>query len=216
MNRNDLTIIYYTSNRENPIFEDYIQRHLLSVCGNIPIISVSQKPISFGDNICVGDVGANDNNLYRQIQIGCENAKTPFVACAEADCLYPPDYFRLDPITIDSIYRYNNIYILKRSRHEFLRKEWCEGAQIAGREYLIDLIKEAMHGMQMWNEESRPRMNPYREIVRQWLWYGTDIPVISIKTGRGLRANASTLSSQGIVSLPYWGSYSRLRRKLGL
>jgi len=216
MNKNDLTIVYYTSNQEKPEFEDYIQKHLLSVCDDFPIISVSQKPINFGENICIGDVGANDNNLYRQVQVACEAAKTPFVAMAEADCLYPPDYFKCWPIKLDSIYRYNPIFILKRSRHEFLRKEWCEGAQIIGREYVIDLIKIEMKDKDMWNEETRPHINPYKHITRQWFYYGTDIPVISVKTGDGLRAGTSTLYPQGITSLPYWGSYKRMIRKLGL
>jgi len=216
MNKTDLTIIYYSSNREKPEFENYIQRHILSVCGDLPIISVTQKPMDFGRNICVGDVGANDNNLYRQIQIACDEAKTPFVANAEADCLYPPSYFRLSPIAENVIYRYNNIVILKRSRHEFLRKEWCEGAQIAGREYLLSLINDAMKGLPMWNGETRPHLNPYKPITRKWLYYGDDVPVISVKTGNGLRAGTSTLSPQGITTLPYWGSYRRMYRKLEL
>ena len=65
------TIIYYTSNKEDEAFEGKTRKKLLEVCGDIPIISVSQKPIDFGKNICVGDVGACDANLYRQIQIGC-------------------------------------------------------------------------------------------------------------------------------------------------
>ena len=54
------TIIYYTSNREDERFESRVRANLLKVCGNLPIISVSQKPIyGFGFNIPVGDVGVS-------------------------------------------------------------------------------------------------------------------------------------------------------------
>lgn len=88
-----LTVIYYTSNREEKEFENKVKAKLLEVIGKLPLISVSQKPIDFRKNICVGDVGVCDANLFRQIQIGCEAANTPFVISAETDCLYPPEYF---------------------------------------------------------------------------------------------------------------------------
>ena len=80
------TIIYYTSNREKESFENVIIDELKKVAkevGDIPIVSVSQKPIDLGKNICIGDVGANDINLMKQILLGCEAATTPYVFMAE-------------------------------------------------------------------------------------------------------------------------------------
>ena len=41
------TIIYYTSNREDPSFEEKIRANILKEKGDILVISVSQKPINF-------------------------------------------------------------------------------------------------------------------------------------------------------------------------
>ena len=63
----DKTIIYYTSNQEGSLFEEKIRENILKHKGNLPIISVSQKPMGFGKNICVGDVGHSYLNEFRQI-----------------------------------------------------------------------------------------------------------------------------------------------------
>src|SRR4030042_1521512 len=117
-----LTILYYTSNREKPYFEKRIQGNLLKVCGDVPIISISQKPIDLGTNICVGDVGASGFNMFRQVQIGCEHAKTKFVISAEADCLYPPDYFQFVPERDDRCYRNSHLYVMHDTRDYFFFK----------------------------------------------------------------------------------------------
>jgi hypothetical protein len=112
-------IIYYTSNREKPEFEQRIIDDLLLKCGDIPIISVSQKPIHLGKNICVGDVGASNFNMFRQIQIAREATDAEFVISAEADCLYPPDYFTFTPPD-ERCYRDNNLYVMRYRKDLFL------------------------------------------------------------------------------------------------
>lgn len=92
----DLTVIYYTSNyldTHNPYFLENTKKQLLKAIGNLPLISVSQKPIAFGENICVGEIGRSHLNLYRQILTGCKAAKTKYVAMAEDDILYSFEHF---------------------------------------------------------------------------------------------------------------------------
>jgi len=52
---NDLTIVYYTANYINKWFADQTKKTLLEAISGLPLISVSQKPMDFGENICVGD-----------------------------------------------------------------------------------------------------------------------------------------------------------------
>jgi hypothetical protein len=212
---NDTTIIYYTSNREDEALETRIQQILRKMSGDIPIVSVSQKPIDFGTNVCVGDVGANDHNLYRQIQIACQTATTPFVLSAEADNLYPPDYFTFQSPELGKIYRYKNIWILKYWRTCFVKKKWCEGAQLADREYLLRLIDEELKGKPMWMEGKNTKTNPFRNLGDKFPRFGEGA-VISLKTGNGLRPNTLTDNSQFTRTLPYWGSVRTVRRKLNL
>lgn len=89
----DLTIIYYTANVVPGSFGKKVIEQLLKVVGNLPIISVSQKPVDLGYNICVGDIGRSHLNIYRQALIGTKAAQTKYVAFCEDDVLYSPDHF---------------------------------------------------------------------------------------------------------------------------
>ena len=90
---NDLTVIYYTSNFIPDKFMEYTKHHLLKAAENTPIISVSQKPMNFGKNICVGNIGRSHLNIYRQALRGAKEAKTRYIAMAEDDVLYSPGCF---------------------------------------------------------------------------------------------------------------------------
>ena len=62
---NDLTILYYTANKIPEHFANSVRADLLRVTEKkIPIISISQKPITFGMNSCVGEIGASAYNVY--------------------------------------------------------------------------------------------------------------------------------------------------------
>lgn len=150
----NVTIIYYTSNREDPEFENKIVEGINKVKGDIPVISVSQKPMDFGKNICVGEVGYSYVNAFRQLLIGCKAAKTPFVIMAESDCLYPETgYFDFNPTQTNVIYSYNNVWIMLKSRDKFYKKEQTHGSLIYGREYLIKLIENALDGLPEWTDK---------------------------------------------------------------
>lgn len=90
----DLTIIYYTANRVKPYFADKVREQLLKAADGLPIISVSQKPLDFGTNICVGTDVYSSMQVYRQILTGAKTAKTKYIAMAEDDTLYSREHFR--------------------------------------------------------------------------------------------------------------------------
>lgn len=80
-------------------------KQLKKAAGDNPIISVSHKPIKLGNNICVGDIGRSIYNIYNQVLIGAEAAKTKYVATAEDDVLYPEGYFDYRPR--EGVFSYN-------------------------------------------------------------------------------------------------------------
>lgn len=91
---NDITILHYTSNKIPEFFAKNVRDHLLKVTEEkIPIISISQKPMDFGYNICVGDIGASVYNVYRQIYEGLKITKTKYICCCEDDSLYVMEHF---------------------------------------------------------------------------------------------------------------------------
>lgn len=214
--RNDITVIYYTSNREDPVFEEKIKNKLVSSMGDLPLISVSHEPIDFGKNICIGKHTPCDDNLYKQVLIGCEAAKTPFVIMAEADFIYPPEYFNFRPPTLDMSYRYSNLWIMTKNRNRFKRKRYSAGCQIVGREYYIERLKmrlkQSRKPIYEFVDEATARG---WEILDNWAIYETTNPCVSIKTGNGLRKYTGVMEGErGTRSLPFVGKAEYLRREL--
>lgn len=199
------TVIYYTSNREPEGFEQKIKDKLLENIGALPLISVSQKPINFGKNICVGDVGASNQNSHRQLQIGAMAATTPFVHIAEADTLYPKEYFQYLPPTMDGIYRMP-IYLLYLNRKtwrrdRFYRKDSSECSIVVGREYIINLIENNLNGCGMWSRTQEHQEHTFNKV---YSLFNLKIPIISVKTGYGLHGTHANVGRAR--ELPYWGT----------
>lgn len=101
---NNLTIVYYTANVLNEQFARAVREQLKrAACRQfdrqkaIPIVSVSQKPLDFGENICLGDIGRSLFSQCRQEIAGCERADTKYVALCEDDIFYPASHFELRP-----------------------------------------------------------------------------------------------------------------------
>ena len=212
----DATILYYTSNKEGDEFERRVKENILTVCGGLPIISISHKPIDFGKNICVGEVGASGFNMFRQVQIGCMEAKTKFVISAEADCLYPPDYFTYMPEKEDECYRDSNLYVMGQWRNYFYKKE--EGAthaQIVGREFYLNRLNYLFQGAPKWSVEERnfPRERHHKvDVFDKFVYYQTENPVVQIKTTRSMRHYTHS-DRIPVYEIPYWGNGTDFRRK---
>jgi hypothetical protein len=219
MSTPNTTIIYYTSNHEDPKFEAKIQANIIKQKGDLPIISVSQKPIDFGNNICVGDVGLSYLNEFRQILIAAKAAETPYLVIAESDFLYPECYFTFEPKGAN-VYRYNNVWIVfSKKLFSYRRKIYSEGAQICQRSYLIDLLEQSLKGRPMWYNGATPvkpgEGNPRNNIFNiPFEFFGDSPPCISFKTGNGLRGQTNTMHGRVNIrmKLPYWGYISDIRK----
>lgn len=106
--RSDLTAIYYTGNNLPERFERKMQENLLKALDGLPLLSVSQKPMLFGINILVGDIGRSHFNIYRQALKGAKHAKTKYIALCEDDILYSKEHFAHTPP--DGVFSYNMSY----------------------------------------------------------------------------------------------------------
>jgi hypothetical protein len=210
------TIIYYTSNREDEGFEKKVQENILNASKGLPIISVSQKPIDFGKNICVGDVGTSGFNMFRQVQIACEAASTDFVISAEADCLYSPDYFEFIPEKLDMCYRDNNLYVMPDKRDFFFhKKEGATHAQIVGRRFYLLVLERLFKEAPRWNIEEKnfPKERTGKsDIFDEILYWSSKNPVFQIKTHKGMRYYTHS-DRTPILKLPYWGKGTDIRKK---
>ncbi len=111
----------------------------------VPIICVSQKPIDFGLNVCVGDIGRSMESIWMQMLAGAKVATTKYVAMAEQDNIYPLGYFDYRPSSNDTFY-YNFNYVLlhhgeDRDVFAVNNEIRCASSQlVCNRELFIDAI----------------------------------------------------------------------------
>ncbi len=205
----DTTILYYTSNREDESFEQKVRDNILRVKGDLPIISVSQKPIDFGENICVGEHEACYYNLLKQVRIGLDCIKTTFVINAEADFLHTPDFFSFEPKETGRFYRYNNIWVLfafrKYRRYWYAFKNYSDGAQIVDVKTWKKYIDHALGNRTHWGTQEdgvRYPKNYYFSEEKSW----TGSPSVTFKTGNGVRLGTSTMKNIRVqYKLLPWG-----------
>ena len=207
----DLTVIYYTANREKPEFEEKTKKLILDTIKDTPLISVSHKPIDFGKNIWVGDVGCSGHNVFRQFQIGALEAKTKYVCPCESDFLYPPEYFTFKRPKDDIFYLIMPLYVLFAQRgmkKYFAKKErGSEACMVVNRDHLLKRMDAMFKGHDMWG--------PVEEII--WLLRGCarelvfiDKPIITFKTDNNMHRRTPHDVKDRLLDLPYWGNAHEL------
>jgi hypothetical protein len=151
----DFSIVYYTANHIPESFANSVRKQLLKSAKGIPIISVSQKPIDFGYNICVGDIGRSALNIYRQATLGAKNAKTKFVAFCEDDVLYSLFHFNYTPSENTFAYDDNiwNIYTWTKPPVFSYKGRINMNGLICERELFITVMEERF---KKYNEDNFP------------------------------------------------------------
>jgi hypothetical protein len=193
------TLIYYTSNRENPEFEHRIQENLKEQIGDMPVISVSQKPIDFGENICVGDIGASAKNVLAQMKTGAEHAATKYIVFAESDCLYHKSYFDIEPEEDDAFYYPNRVYLLWAGRHKFYRKNRRELTSIVNRKHFINVANQIFADIPVHISEVVPTLTKQNV-------FNVRVPVVDIKTRNGLHWSSPYLKRGHRYKVAFWGT----------
>lgn len=146
------TIIYLTENRLEESIALKCREQLKKAAGNNPIISVSQKPIDLGKNICVGDIGRSWLNLYKQQLVGLKAATTKYIAIAEHDVLYTEEHFNFQPPRDDVFYYNHNCWFLQwggnhpelNGMFSFWKNRNALSQLICDRELLIQSIEERL------------------------------------------------------------------------
>jgi hypothetical protein len=209
----NLTVIYITSNVEDETFEGKIRGKLLEVVGDNPIVSVSQKPIDLGHNICVGEVGSTYRNANIQLVIGAQYATTEYVAVAEADQLYPPGYFDFKPVPGVPLYMNKDLFVLRCwDKSRFWRKVFGDWTVIVNRLYFIERLKGRLGNNMEWGGgKIRPT---FPKLC--WEVFDPGAPVITIKTPMNVSRVTGIDRSECHQSLPHWGRAIDLSTYLGL
>ena len=209
---NDMTLLYYTANVIPEKFAVNVRNHLVETAKGKPIISVSQKPIDFGENICVGDIGHSVISVYLQILTGLRAAKTKYIACCEDDTIHSPEYFDLDPE--GDTFLYNLRWNVMPSYFYYRRRRNGLCTLVAPRELMIKISEEKLKRYEEIKDPyvfaepgRRSRSIGLSEVVVRGVV--TTIPSLTFKHRNSLSGISISLQSdRRVESLPYWGKAS--------
>ncbi len=139
---NDLTILYCTASLLNEYSANKFREHLLFITeGKYPIVSVSQKPLDFGYNVPVGEVGQSNYNFFMQIFFGAALIRTKYIAHVDDDTLYIPEHFTHRPPDDQTFIHNNNSWI--NGSKTFWRKKdrWGMYSVISPTQALIENLR---------------------------------------------------------------------------
>lgn len=217
-----LTVVYYTPNYEDETFFEKIRQRLLTTIGNTPLISVSQKPLKFGQNICVGDIGRAYSNVYRQILAGAKEAKTDYVGMAEDDTLYPPDHFDEHYLPPLDAFGYNmsrwSIPTWVKQPIYVMTNRLCNSNMVAPRKLLIELIEKRIlinnNQGKLWSEpgkhDEQYGLGKYK--IHQYM----TTPVVSFIHKETLAfsflGERKRLNPMRALDIPYWGHIKEMMK----
>jgi hypothetical protein len=104
-------IVYFTDSRLEESLDNAVRAQIVKASNGIPIISVTQKPLDFGKNICVGMKPRCYLSLYEQLLTGVKAAeKDSLIYLCEHDVFYNPTHFEYIPPRKNKIYYNLNRY----------------------------------------------------------------------------------------------------------
>lgn len=215
----DLTLLYYTANTIEETLGNNVRQHLLSIKGDLPLISVSQKPLDFGMNVEVGLIGKSYYNCYKQILIGAKLVNTPYVVCCEDDTLYSVEHFSHRPNN-ERVFSYNkNMWYCEET--EFWTKGWTGMLGcIVGTKYLIDtllpkFLKYPTEPEYRPNRISRVFQEPGRFDKAHVEYWESKIPLVTFNyfNAMGGKAKSTVHPPQATQNLKPWGNCWDLKKK---
>lgn len=198
--------------------EQEVQKTIARHSEGMPIISVSHKCIEFGNNICVGPIETSVEHVLMQLRIGAEIARSRFLAVCEADTLYPPQFFRFQPLCTDTYYYPKTGYIIWENRSTYYLKYLRELTGIVARDHLLRILdvmqKEwgVVHHALCSGRDVIMRID--RIIAEMGKVEHVDLgAVVTLKTRRGMHGGSPHSRSRKTDTLPTWGSSREMWEK---
>jgi len=206
----NVTIVYYTSNADHPHLEDSVRDLIKRNSGGLPIVSVSQRPIDFGHNIVVGDIGRSTENVFMQLELGAKHAKTKYVAVCEADFLLSEKFFAFRP-PHEKVYCWpKDGYITwTKQPHKYYPMALDDLVGIVGREHLLSILKVLRKGVR---EKRRIRSAIRRAGESGFFDMG---PVVTLKTRRQMHRTHPFDRKHPVFEIPVWGPAQEMWRQVG-
>jgi hypothetical protein len=155
----DKSVLYLTDNSLDEKLAEFCRKQIIDNCESdvnigfdFDIISVSQKPIIFGKNICVGEIGRSWLSLYKQMMAGLEACETKYIGIAEHDVLYSSEHLQWIPPTDDTFYYNHNCWLVQwggnhpelNGMYSYWPKRFALSQLVCNKELLKESIKERL------------------------------------------------------------------------
>ena len=212
-----ITLLYYTASRIPEKFGENVRQHLLETSKGKPIVSVSQKPLKFGDNICVGEIGYSAVNVYQQILVGLRAIKTKYVVLCEDDTIHSSEHFDLMPD--DDTVLYNWRWNVMPTYFYFRRHRNGLCTCIVPREFMLALAEKKLEAYEItknplaFAEPGRRERNVGLPPVKV-MGVSTEVPSLTFRHPISLSGIGRSLNSdRKAESLPFWGKASEVWSK---
>ena len=205
-------IVYFTDSRLEEELDEAVRKQITKAANGIPIISVSQKPLDFGRNICVGIRPRNYLSLYKQLKIGIgATKKDSIVFTCEHDVFYHPSHFEFTPPQNDKIYFNLSRFYWTRNKDFYIstigKRALSQGA--AHREVFLAHAKEQVKARE--DGGAAPCVGPF-------LNFESKYPNVDIRHGGNFSIfgifDKSSLSRR-LPSIESWGTPRRFQEKVG-
>jgi len=216
----DVTALYYTANKIPEAFAKKVRDHFSTTFPNVPVVSVSQKPMDFGENICLGDIGCSVYNTYLQVYEGAKRAKTKYVVCLEDDTLLSPEHVAHEP-PMDTFHYNLSFWRIKRDVYYTLYRRAMSGC-VASTELMVKTLgdryakyptQESAAHLRFFGEPGR--FEQFMALPRPGIdVFRTNMPVITFRHTYGL-SKAEGPGTRCIVAIyiPGWGRAIDLWRR---
>jgi glycosyltransferase involved in cell wall biosynthesis/precorrin-6B methylase 2 len=185
-------IIYYTDNELDEKIMKACQKQLLKASGGKKIVSVSLKPIDFGQNIVL-PLSRGSLTMFKQILFALLAIDTDIVFFCEHDILYPQSHFDFIPPDRNVWYYNGNYWFLRLSDGHALHYDasslsgLCVYRDIAIKHYQerIALVEKEGFSRHIGYEPMTHKRIPWENTYKFEI-FKTASPIIDIKHGKNL------------------------------
>jgi hypothetical protein len=204
---NSKGIVYFTDNQLDAGIMKACQEQLKKATNGHRIVSVSLKPMDFGDNIVL-PLERGYLTMFKQILVGLEELDCDVVFFAEHDVLYHPSHFEFVPSERNGYYYNRNTWKLRMEDGHGLSYECGQTSGLcAYRELLVQHYKQRvintekaweLYGGNTWNFRNfirrqgfEPGTHHRAESVDQlnFEYWDSELPNIDIRHSGNLTPN---------------------------
>lgn len=210
-------IVYYTDSKIDETLASAVRKKIKKIADlyNIDIISVSQKPLDFGKNICVGEKPYSYVSMYEQILAGLKEVPlNSIVNLCEHDVFYHESHFKILPEDKEHMFFNTNRYYWKQGMDYFFpaRGEHALSQGVAYREFILRHVTDRL---EEWGKV------PNAPLHIATINFKSDRPNVDIRHNNNFTPDGKYKKEymkgkkQGIYNLPGWGSPEHFMKKTG-